>query len=230
MPATVTEDKTYTAQYTPVEYDITYELNGGTNNAGNPDKYTIETPTITFLAPTRTGYTFDGWYSDAAFTTVKTGITVGSTGDVKVYAKWLEDFTVTFNEGAHGSITTQRVFTLPDGSTFPTPPGVTADSGYTFDGWPNMPATVTEDKTYTAQYTLVEYDITYELNGGTNNAGNPDKYTIETPTITFLAPTRTGYTFDGWYSDAAFTTVKTGITVGSTGDVKCTQSGWKTSR
>ena len=51
MPATVTEDKTYTAQYTPVEYDITYELNGGTNNAGNPDKYTIETPTITFLAP-----------------------------------------------------------------------------------------------------------------------------------------------------------------------------------
>ena len=213
-------DVTLYAVWTPHIYTITYEMSGGTNNGGNPVMYTIESNTITFLAPTMSDYTFDGWYEEAAYTTPKSGISAGSTGNVKVYAKWLEDFTITFNEGAHGSITTQRIFEVADGGAFPTPPGVTADSGYTFNGWPTMPATVTEDRTFTAAYTPIEYTITYETNGGTNASGNPDKYTIETPTITFLAPTRTGYTFDGWYSDAALTTAKTGIALGSTGNVK----------
>ena len=218
MPTTVTEDKTFTAAYTPIEYTITYETNGGTNASGNPDKYTIETPTITFFAPTRTGYTFDGWYSDAALTTAKTGIALGSTGNVKVYAKWLENFTITFNEGAHGSITTQRIFEVADGDSFPTPPGVTADSGYTFNGWPSMPATVTEDRTFTAAYTPIEYTITYETNGGTNVSGNPATYTVESPLITLAAPARANYGFTGWTPAGT-------IPAGSTGDLTFT-AGW----
>ena len=143
-----------------------------------------------------------------------------------MYAKWLEDFTVTFNEGAHGSITTQRVFTLPDGSTFPTPPGVTADSGYTFDGWPNMPATVTEDKTYTAQYTPVEYDITYELNGGSVSGTNPVTYNVTTPDITLINPTKAGYTFEGWTGTGlSVPTMTVVIPQGSTGDRATQQRG-----
>ena len=118
MPATVTEDRTFTATYTPIEYDIVYIMNDGTNNPANPDTYTIETPTITLEDPTRDGYTFDGW-------TPGDSIPQGSTGTKTFTAHWKENFTITFNEGAHGSITTQNVFVLPDGSPFPTPPGVT---------------------------------------------------------------------------------------------------------
>ena len=128
-----------------------------------------------------------------------TGIPQGSTGTKTFTAHWKENFTITFNEGAHGSITTQNVFVLPDGSPFPTPPGVTEDARLRrFDGWPTMPATVTEDRTFTATYTPIEYDIVYIMNDGTNNPANPDTYTIETPTITLEDPTRDGYTFDGW--------------------------------
>ena len=213
MPATVTEDRTFTATYTPIEYDIVYIMNDGTNNPANPDTYTIETPTITLEDPTRDGYTFDGW-------TPGDSIPQGSTGTKTFTAHWKENFTITFNEGAHGSITTQNVFVLPDGSPFPTPPGVT--EGYRlrrFDGWPTMPATVTEDRTFTATYTPIEYDIVYIMNDGTNNPANPDTYTIETPTITLEDPTRDGYTFDGW-------TPGDSIPLGSTG-TKTFTAHWK---
>ena len=49
------------AKWTPIQYAITYNLNGGTNHVSNPAKYTIETSTITLQAPTKTGYTFGGW-------------------------------------------------------------------------------------------------------------------------------------------------------------------------
>ena len=47
-----------------------------------------------------------------------------------------------------------------------------------------------------AHWSLKNYTITYELNGGTNNVNNPTEYTIETETITLQNPSKTGYTFD----------------------------------
>jgi uncharacterized repeat protein (TIGR02543 family) len=75
------------AKWTPISYSISYVLNGGTNNAGNPTSYTIESATITFLNATRTGYTFNGWYTTSAFTTQVTQIATGSTGNRTLYAK-----------------------------------------------------------------------------------------------------------------------------------------------
>ena len=43
------------------QYVIEYELNDGIN-AANPSTYTIETPNITLLNPTKLGLYFDGWY------------------------------------------------------------------------------------------------------------------------------------------------------------------------
>ncbi len=71
-------------------YTITYYLNGGENNAQNPSSYTSQSETIVLKAPTREGYTFAGWYSDAAFTRPATQIEKGSTGDKTFYAKWKE--------------------------------------------------------------------------------------------------------------------------------------------
>jgi uncharacterized repeat protein (TIGR02543 family) len=94
-------------------------------------------------------------------------------------------------------------------------------TGYTFAGWnPSLPATFpAENATYTAQWTANTYTIAYNLNGGKNNTDNPISYTVETKTIILANATRTGYTFDGWYTDEAFTNAKTQIAKGSTGNI-----------
>lgn len=88
--------------YIPNEYKITYNLNGGTNNSANPTSYTVLYG-VSLKNPTRTGYTFDGWYNGS---TKVTGINEGknatfssaselyselakrTTGDITLTAKW----------------------------------------------------------------------------------------------------------------------------------------------
>ena len=64
----------YTATWTPVEYTITYNLDGGT--ADNPTSYNIETTAFTLTEPTKTGYTFTGWIGTDVTDVTKT-VTVG---------------------------------------------------------------------------------------------------------------------------------------------------------
>ena len=86
MPAA---DVTVSAEFVATKYDITYELDGGTNAEGNPDTYTVEQD-ITLSAPTRAGYTFTGWTWDGQTepqTTVN--LAAGSvTGDLTFTANW----------------------------------------------------------------------------------------------------------------------------------------------
>ena len=58
----------------------------------------------------------------------------------------------------------------------------------------SVPEVVT---TLTAQWTVHQYTITYDLAGGTVE-GNPNTYTIETVAFTLKNPTKSGYTFTGW--------------------------------
>ena len=95
------------AKWTPIDHEITYELYGGTNHASNPAKYTIETSTITLQAPTKTGYTFGGWYKENTFETSVTQITNGSTGDITLYAKWeVDTYRITLD--ANGGVFTKN--------------------------------------------------------------------------------------------------------------------------
>ena len=55
------------------------------------------------------------------------------------------------------------------------------------------------------KFKLIDYTITYTLNGGTNSGSNPATYTYETATITLQDPTRNYYTFAGWYTSSTFT-------------------------
>lgn len=75
------------AKWTPIEYRITYHLNNGNVNGTNPAKYTIES-NLALISPTRSGYTFKGWYTDSNFKKKVTKISKGSTGDLQLYAKW----------------------------------------------------------------------------------------------------------------------------------------------
>ena len=80
--ATIDDDITLYAKWTPTQYTITYNgLEGATHN--NPTNYTIESETITFTAPSeRIGYNFTGWNPAS--------IAKGSTGNKTVTAQWTE--------------------------------------------------------------------------------------------------------------------------------------------
>lgn len=71
----------------PIIYDITYaNCDGVVNN--NPAEYTVE-KNVTFVNPTLKGFNFEGWYSDVEMTQAITS-TEGLTGDITIYAKFVE--------------------------------------------------------------------------------------------------------------------------------------------
>lgn len=75
--------------------------------------------------------------------------------------------------------------------------------GYTFKGWYignelfDSSSKLTEDTAITAKYEIINYDISYSLDGGSESS-NPTEYNIETNTFTLKKPTKTGYSFLGW--------------------------------
>lgn len=73
-------------QYPDAAYKITYVLNGGTNHGSNPTVYTAEG--VTLQDASREGFTFCGWYRDAAFKKKVTQIPAGSNENLTLYAKW----------------------------------------------------------------------------------------------------------------------------------------------
>lgn len=116
-------------------YVITYKLNGGTNNSKNPKAYSKSGSTITLAAPTKKGYTFEGWYSDSALTKKVTTIRSGSTGSKTFYAKWTANkYTVVFNKnGATSGTMASKSCTY--GKTYTLTANTYKKSGYTFEGW-----------------------------------------------------------------------------------------------
>ena len=83
-----------------------------------------------------------------------------------------------------------------------------------------MPA---EDMTITAIWSVITYNITINLDGGTINETIPSTYTVESDDIILIIPTRTGYTFVGWTgSDLTVPTEEVIVKAGSTGDKEFT--------
>lgn len=82
----------YEYQYVTMNYGkftITYHLNGGANHSANPGTYTTA-DTITLKNPTKTGYTFEGWYTSSNYDVVSkiSEITAGNAQNIELYAKW----------------------------------------------------------------------------------------------------------------------------------------------
>ena len=116
-------------------YDISYVLNGGTNNSSNPSTYTYGKG-ATLSNATKQGYTFDGWYTESTFENKITSISTTQTGNITVYAKYNEiTYTLTYDL-AGGSLATGKV--NPSNYTI----GMTdftlnnpTKTGYSFKGW-----------------------------------------------------------------------------------------------
>ncbi len=196
VPADVTE---LTVQWTAPIYAVTLNTNGGTINNGNVTEYIYGVgatlPTADDM--TYTGHTFKGWYDNEGLTGDPV-MAIGGTemGNKEYWAKWtINQYTITFDTDGGSEV---APITQDYGSAITAPAAPTRE-GYTFTGWDKtIPATMPAgDMTITAQWTVNQYTITYDLDGGTAE-GNPDTYTVETDTFTLKNPTRPGYTFTGW--------------------------------
>lgn len=200
----IREDTIYKAQYTINEYTIKYNFNTGSNDDGQEIKYNVESDTITLPTPTRTGYTFLGWTgSNGLKPQLEVIIHKGSIGDKTYKANWVSNsYKVSLN--ANGGVVNEDYIMISYNSlygTIPTPTRV----GYTFEGWYYNDTLITEDSIQdkefdhelVANWKTIQYDITYNLAGGTASPLQTS-YNIESDSFVLPIPTRTGYTFTGW--------------------------------
>lgn len=216
------------AKWKTVDYTISYNLNGGTAS-GNPTSYNIETATFTLKNPSKTGNTFTGWTGSNG-TTAQTSVSIskGSTGNKSYVANWkVNSYTLTYN--ANGGSVSPTSKGVQYGSQYGTLPNPTR-TGYTFNGWYTsasggikvLDTTVmgASNTTIYAQWTPISYSISYNLNGGTNpSSGVTTSYNITSSAITLPTPTKSGYTFSGWYDNSSFSGNKvTSLSTGSTGN------------
>ena len=196
VPADVTE---LTVQWTAPTYTVTLHANGGTINSGNVTEYIYGVgatlPTADDM--TYTGHTFKGWYDNEGLTgDPVTAIGGTEMGNKEYWAKWeINQYTITFDTAGGSAIAP----ITQDYGTAITAPADPTREGYTFAGWDTaIPATMpAHNMTITAQWTVNQYTIIYDLDGGTAE-GNPDTYTVETDAFTLKNPTRPGHTFTGW--------------------------------
>lgn len=214
------------------EYAINYVLNEedaiseGVNALTNPTVYnTLDTEAITLAAPTREGATFVNWTIDGV---VVTEIPTGLEHDIEVVANWeFVDYTITYemNDGVNSDANPETL-NIESKVTLAAP----TRNGATFVNWTlnGTPVetlqSISENITLVANWNLIDYTITYDLNGGVNNTANVDKFTV-VDEVTFADPSRTGYTFAGWVDsdDEPITGIEVGtytnVTVKATWDV-----------
>ena len=189
MPA---ENVTVKAQWTINQYTIAFDTDGGSEVESITQDYGTE---ITAPAdPTKTGYTFAGWSEKIPETMPAENVTV------KVQWK-INQYTITFDTDGGSEVAS----ITQDYGTAITAPADPTKTGYTFAGWSEkIPGTMPAgDMTVTATWKINQYTITFNTDGGSEIAPITQDYgtTIAKPTD----PTKTGYTFAGWYTDAACT-------------------------
>ena len=191
-----------TATVSPTQKNVTVDLTYG------------DLPT-----PTRTEYTFSGWYDSTEYTTqiTSSSIVVG-TEDKILYAKWTANtYTVTFD--ADGGTVSPASKTVTFGQEYGELP-IPTYTGHTFGGWfdsDNNPITsdvvvrTAQDHTLTAVWTLENYLISFTVNDATMGTVSPteiyadfgDSFTVSGNTITFGSTTITASAispnvFDEW--------------------------------
>lgn len=165
---------------------VVFDANGGQGGTSNILNFgeAIAVPLVS-----REGYTFNGWMPDVA--------TIAPSNDVTYTAQWTPiRYMVTFdaNGGVGGTSANQ------DYGTAIATPTVTR-TGYTFKGWsPAVPATVPlGGATYTAQWEVNRYTVTFDANGGEGGTSQELEYGTA---LSFPPVSRSNRVFAGWFTAA----------------------------
>lgn len=185
--------------YTVTFYNGTEELSHTEVKNG----YNVEVP----KAPETSGKVFNGWYKNAELTEQ---FDFGSiiTGNTSIYARWENLYTVTFKNGS----TTLSTATVQDGLAVKKPANPTVE-GKVFAGWYADAAFTKEfdfgpgikkDTTVYAKFVNATYSVKFM--DGTEELAEASVEVGGKVTRPEEDPTKDGYTFVGYYADAAFTT------------------------
>lgn len=219
------------------KYTVTYNRNGGTGGTESASvTYGGAYPGIT--VPTRTGFTFNGYFSAASGGTRyynangTAATTAAVTANITLYAQWTANtYTVTLDAqggtGGSSSITATYGEDMP-AITVPT------RTGYTFGGYYSgtdgsgiqyySAAGASANKwntaaagTLRAKWTPNTYTVRFDSQSGT--ACDSVSVTYGAAYGTLPTPTRTNYTFGGWFTDAqSGTQITSTTTVSITAD------------
>ena len=202
---TTAGNHTLYARWTAGTYTVYFNGNG----VSSPSAITVTFNGTYGTLPkvTRTGYTFQGWFTAASGGTKITSATrVTRTENHTLYAQWKGNpVTISFdNNGGYGNVPS-RTYTIGDpfGSL---PAGSTPPAGYQFTGWfrsksggyrvATSTIVSTIDKTLYAQYAPKTYTVTFNSRGGSAVANKTVTY--DSAYGVLPSPTRTGYIFIGW--------------------------------
>jgi len=219
------------AQWKPIEYKITVYTNGGTfDKSLIPSKYTADDVIEPYPVPDCStwprGYMFGGWFSDSAFKTRVYRLTHGTTGDIKLYAKWIP-YTYKIKYNANYSTKTKMADSIASyGEEKALSENIFKRSGYAFMGWSTKPSPGVLDKIIKNKAVISHRDLGISEVNNINqevtlyaiwrkvftvsfdsNGGNP----VDSMTYTYgksmklPTPKKTGYTFAGWYTNSEFT-------------------------
>ena len=197
------------AEWQPVTYKISYYNASGLSVANdNPYTYNI-TQEVQFKDIAKKGYVFLGWHdSDEGGNKVES-IAKGTTGDIKLYARWqIITYSISYdlNGGRYdGEVNNPTTYDVETEVIIEKP----VRDNYTFTGWKDLVSgevyydsikEITGDKQLVAQWTPTEYSLIFDLGeGGYYKEGesNPDSYNAF-ESVTFVNPVKDGYTFGGW--------------------------------
>lgn len=227
----ITKNRTIQAVFTIKSYSITLasqfriaetgDFTGGTTGGTVSGGGTVtHGASVTAKATPATGYSFAGWYEGSNKVSDDASYTFSATGNRSLTARFQRQwFTVTFTAGTGGSVAPTSARVEYGGEASST---ATAATGYTFSGWSNGVKTakltvtnVTENATYTAEYTTNTYTVTYVKGTGIATISKTSETVSWGANATGCTATvTTGYTFDGWYNDA--TRVSTSLTYAPT--------------
>lgn len=207
----------YTVSVDPkTSYSVTFNANGGTGAPAAQTKWHGETLTISATKPTRSGYIFKGWATSSTATTAtyQPGASYTTNAALALYAVWQQG-TYTITYAANGGSSTPASQTKTHGVAITLRPAISRNNGTTsytvsysinYSGGSN-PSSGTATKT--TKYTFAGWKAT----NGTVYAGGAS-YTTDaattmtaqwtssssTTSVTLPTPTRTGYTFQGWWT------------------------------
>ena len=189
---------------------ISFNANAGTGSMANQKISYQASANLTANAFTRTGYTFAGWAttSGGAVSYLNSAsYTMGAT-DVTLYAKWTANtLTVTYNSQLGSAIASGTTTT---GAPVAASPGTPTRAGYTFNGWfaastggaaITFPYTHSQTANFTlfAQWTANTLTVTYNSQLGSAIASGTTT-TGASISASPGTPTRTGYSFNGWFA------------------------------
>jgi uncharacterized repeat protein (TIGR02543 family) len=191
------------------KYTLYFNANGGSVSEASR-KVTYGTTYGTLPTPTRAGCTFAGWYNAPSGGTQVSANTVMAASDTTIYAHWTANtYTLYFN--ANGGSVSEGSRSVTYNSTYGNLPTPTA-TGYTFLGWftaasgGNQVSSGTHmgasDTTIYAHWSINTYTLYFNANGGNVSEGSRN-VTYNSSYGALPTPTRSGYTFLGWFTAAS---------------------------